>query len=130
VDLERVHSASWGQLRSYLEETVAAPAKKTETNDREDPLRWTRNTLYPQKYARGPKPRSFFFMIHFLTLHRICSQDSSDPKCPFYLWSKWGGYQFIRAHPTTFFLIFCHLPFRFSGKENSTSSHIIAGLDF
>jgi hypothetical protein len=26
-----VHSASWGQLRSYLEEIVAAPVKKTET---------------------------------------------------------------------------------------------------
>jgi hypothetical protein len=29
-----VHSASWGQLRSYLEEIVAAPVKKIETNDR------------------------------------------------------------------------------------------------
>jgi hypothetical protein len=27
------------------------PVKKTETNDREDPLRWPRNTLYPQKLA-------------------------------------------------------------------------------
>jgi hypothetical protein len=42
-------SASWGQLRSYLEEIVAAPVKKTETNGRGDPLRWPRNTLYPQK---------------------------------------------------------------------------------
>jgi hypothetical protein len=33
-----VHSASWGQLRSYLQEIVAAPVKKTETNpDRENP---------------------------------------------------------------------------------------------
>jgi hypothetical protein len=31
-----------------LEEIVAAPVKKTETNGREDPLR---NTLYPQKLA-------------------------------------------------------------------------------
>jgi hypothetical protein len=46
-----VHSASWGQLRSYLEEIVAAPVKKTETNDREDPLRWPPNTLYPQELA-------------------------------------------------------------------------------
>jgi hypothetical protein len=46
-----VHSASWGQLRSYLEEIVASPVKKTETNDRGDPLRWPRNTLYPQKLA-------------------------------------------------------------------------------
>jgi hypothetical protein len=30
-----VHSASWGQPRSYLEEIVAALVKKTETNDRE-----------------------------------------------------------------------------------------------
>jgi hypothetical protein len=70
-----VHSASWGQLRSYLEENVAAPVKKTDTNDWVDPLRWPRNTLYPQKLAQlrqqaavarsayfacGPKPRSFF----------------------------------------------------------------------
>jgi hypothetical protein len=30
-----VHSASWRQLRSYLEEIVTAPVKKIETNDRE-----------------------------------------------------------------------------------------------
>jgi hypothetical protein len=46
-----VHSASWEQLRNYLEEIVAAPVKKPETNDRGDPLRWPRNTLYPQKLA-------------------------------------------------------------------------------
>jgi hypothetical protein len=46
------HSASWGQLRSYLEEKVAASVKKTETNDRGGgPLRWPRNALYPQKLA-------------------------------------------------------------------------------
>jgi hypothetical protein len=50
-----VHSALWGQLRSYLEEIVAAPIKKTETNDRWDPLRWPRNTLYPQKLALLPQ---------------------------------------------------------------------------
>jgi hypothetical protein len=46
-----VHSASWGQLRSYLEEIVAAPVKKTEINDRGggNPLRWPRNALYPRK---------------------------------------------------------------------------------
>jgi hypothetical protein len=44
-----VHSASWGQLRSYLEEKVAVPVKKTEINDRGNPLRWPRNNLYPQK---------------------------------------------------------------------------------
>jgi hypothetical protein len=46
-----VHSALWGQLRSYLEEIVAAPVKKTETNGRGDPLCWPRNTLYLQKLA-------------------------------------------------------------------------------
>jgi hypothetical protein len=46
-----VHSASWGQLRSYLEEKVAAPVYKTEINDRRNPLRWPRDTLYPQKLA-------------------------------------------------------------------------------
>jgi hypothetical protein len=46
-----VHSASWGQLRSYLEEIVTAPVKKTEINDRGNPLRWLRDTLYPQKLA-------------------------------------------------------------------------------
>jgi hypothetical protein len=34
-----VHSASGGQVRSYLEEIVAAPVKKTETNGWGDPLR-------------------------------------------------------------------------------------------
>jgi hypothetical protein len=30
---------------------VGIPVKKTETNDRGDPLRWPRNTLYPLKLA-------------------------------------------------------------------------------
>jgi hypothetical protein len=47
-----VHSTSWGQLRSYLEERVAAPVKKTEINDRGNPLRWLRNTLYLRKLAQ------------------------------------------------------------------------------
>jgi hypothetical protein len=34
-----VHSASLGQLRSYLEEIVTAPVYETEINDRENPLR-------------------------------------------------------------------------------------------
>jgi hypothetical protein len=46
-----VHWASWGQLRSHLEEIVAASVKKTEINDRGNPLRWPRDTLYPQKLA-------------------------------------------------------------------------------
>jgi hypothetical protein len=36
-------------LRSYLIGKVAAPVLKTEINGRRDPLRWPRNTLYPQK---------------------------------------------------------------------------------
>jgi hypothetical protein len=39
VGLEWVHSASWGQLRSYLNKNVAAPVQKTEINGRGDPLR-------------------------------------------------------------------------------------------
>jgi hypothetical protein len=38
-------------LRSYLNEKVAAPVLKTEINGRGDPLRWPRDTLYPQKLA-------------------------------------------------------------------------------
>jgi hypothetical protein len=34
-----------------LEENVAAPVKKTEINDRANPLRWPRDTIYPQKLA-------------------------------------------------------------------------------
>jgi hypothetical protein len=32
-----------------LNEKVAAPVLKTEINGRGDPLRWPRDTLYPQK---------------------------------------------------------------------------------
>jgi hypothetical protein len=35
----------------YLKEKVAAPVYKTEINDRGNPLRWPRDTLYPQKLA-------------------------------------------------------------------------------
>jgi hypothetical protein len=34
-----------------LEEKVAVPVYKTEINDRENSLRWLRDTLYPQKLA-------------------------------------------------------------------------------
>jgi hypothetical protein len=34
-----------------LEGKVAAPVHKTEINDRGNPLRWPRDTLYPQKLA-------------------------------------------------------------------------------
>jgi hypothetical protein len=46
-----VHSASWGQLRCYLKEKIAVPVYKTEISDRGNPLRWSRDTLYPQKLA-------------------------------------------------------------------------------
>jgi hypothetical protein len=60
---------------------VAAPVQKTEINDHGNPLRWPRNTLYPQKvallhqqaavagsvwFARGPKPGSLFGLVIFL----------------------------------------------------------------
>jgi hypothetical protein len=38
-------------VRSYLNEKVAAPVLKTEINGRGDPLRWPRDTLYPQKLS-------------------------------------------------------------------------------
>jgi hypothetical protein len=44
VGLERGHSASWVQLRSYLEEKVAAPVKKTEITAIRDPPRWLHDT--------------------------------------------------------------------------------------
>jgi hypothetical protein len=34
-----------------LKEKVAAPVWKTEINDRGNPLRWPRDTLYPPKLA-------------------------------------------------------------------------------
>jgi hypothetical protein len=46
-----VHSVSWGQLRSYLNEKVAAPVYKTEIKGRGKSLRSPRNTLYLQKSA-------------------------------------------------------------------------------
>jgi hypothetical protein len=45
-----VHSASWVQLSSYLEEKVATSVKKIEITA-VDPPRWLRDTLYPQKLA-------------------------------------------------------------------------------
>jgi hypothetical protein len=44
----RCRKDNWG---ATWEEIVAAPVKKTEANDGGDPLRWPRNTLYPQKLA-------------------------------------------------------------------------------
>jgi hypothetical protein len=38
-------------LRSYLEEIVAAPGLENRSYDRRDSLRWPRDTLYPVKFA-------------------------------------------------------------------------------
>ena len=38
-------------MRSYLNKKLEAPVQKTEINGRGDPLRWPRDTLYPQKLA-------------------------------------------------------------------------------
>jgi hypothetical protein len=46
-----VHSASWVQPRSDLEEKVAAPGLEFRDYGRRDPSRWPRGTLCPQKLA-------------------------------------------------------------------------------
>jgi hypothetical protein len=46
-----VHSASWGQLRSYLNKNVAAPVCKIEINGRGNSLGWPHNTLYLHYFA-------------------------------------------------------------------------------
>jgi hypothetical protein len=51
VGLERVHSASWVQLRSYLEEKVAAPVYKTENTAVGIRHADYETSLYPQKLA-------------------------------------------------------------------------------
>jgi hypothetical protein len=38
-------------MMSNWEEKVAAPVQKAEINGRGEPLRWPRDTLYPQKSA-------------------------------------------------------------------------------
>jgi hypothetical protein len=47
----RVHSASWVQLRSYLNGKVAAPGLENRDYGRGDPLHWPRDTLYQLKLA-------------------------------------------------------------------------------
>jgi hypothetical protein len=53
----QVECVEWGPLslvrtiEELLEGKVAAPVYKTEINSRGSPLRWPRNTLYPQKFA-------------------------------------------------------------------------------
>jgi hypothetical protein len=58
VGLERVHSTSWVQLRSYLIEKVAAPVNKIEIMAVGDPQRWLRDTPLPAKYGTNFPGRS------------------------------------------------------------------------
>jgi hypothetical protein len=51
VGLERDPLSLMIQLRSFLEEKVAAPVKKTKVTAVGYPSRWPRVTLYPQKLA-------------------------------------------------------------------------------
>jgi hypothetical protein len=44
-------SNSFIQVAPQLNEKVAAPVYKTEINGRVNSLRWSRNTLYPQRLA-------------------------------------------------------------------------------
>jgi hypothetical protein len=72
--LERGPLSLMRKTEDLLEGKVAAQVWKTEINDRGNPLRWPRDTLYPQKlaqlrqqaavarsvkFARGPKAQSF-----------------------------------------------------------------------
>jgi hypothetical protein len=50
--LERGSLSLVRTTEELLEGKVSAPVYKTEINDRGNPLRWPRNTLYPQKFAR------------------------------------------------------------------------------
>jgi hypothetical protein len=57
-----------------LNEKVAAPVFKTEINGRGDPLRWPRDTLYPQKLAlTSPKSgdRSIGIVCLRIKSHRV-----------------------------------------------------------
>jgi hypothetical protein len=56
VGLERVHSASWVQLRSYLKRKSSCSGLESLEYGRRDPLRWPRGTLYPQKLALTSPP--------------------------------------------------------------------------
>jgi hypothetical protein len=51
VGLERAPLSLVNNLRSYLEEIVAAPGLENWSYDRKDSLRWPRDTLYPLKLA-------------------------------------------------------------------------------
>jgi hypothetical protein len=49
--LERGPLSLANNLRSYLEEIVAAPDRENRSYDRRESLRWPRDTLYPLKLA-------------------------------------------------------------------------------
>jgi hypothetical protein len=51
VGLERGPLSLVNDLRSYLEEIVAAPGLENRSYVRRDSLRWQRGTLYPLKLA-------------------------------------------------------------------------------
>jgi hypothetical protein len=51
VGLERCPLSLVNNLRSYLEEIVAAPDLENRSYDLRDSLRWPRDTLYPLKLA-------------------------------------------------------------------------------
>jgi hypothetical protein len=46
-----VHSASWAQLRNYLEEKVSAPVQKTKNTAVGDSPCWLRDTPLPAKFG-------------------------------------------------------------------------------
>jgi hypothetical protein len=82
-----------------LEEKVAAPVKKTEINDRGDPLRWSRDTLYPQMLSLTSPTSANDIIALRLSVPQCCSETSrrtdnwgtetillgrlSRDKCPF-----------------------------------------------
>jgi hypothetical protein len=51
VGLDRGPLSLVNNLRSYLEEIVAAPGLECRSYDRRDSLRWPRHTLYSLKLA-------------------------------------------------------------------------------
>jgi hypothetical protein len=51
VGLERGPLSLVNNLRSYLEEIVAAPGLENQSYDWRESLRWPRDTLYPLKLA-------------------------------------------------------------------------------
>jgi hypothetical protein len=87
VGLERGPLSLVNNLRSYLEEIVAAPGLENRSYDRRDSLRWPRDTFYPLKFAlasltggdcsigivrnRTKHHRVFFFLIRFSSVQNL-----------------------------------------------------------